>query len=65
MAANGDLKAGNGDNIVDRGDSKNRHIEKLKVINGHDSYELPKHTWQDDISLCHQLLMLMCVCISF
>ena len=50
MAENGGLKAGYGDSIVDR-DSKNRYIEKLKVINGQDPYELPKHTWQDDISL--------------
>ena len=36
--------------MVDR-DYKNKYIEKLKLINGQDPYELPKHTRQDDISL--------------
>ena len=50
MAANRGLKAGYTDGMVDR-DSKNRYMEKLKLINSQDPYELPKHTWQDDISL--------------
>ena len=43
MAANGGLKARYPDGMVD-GDSKNRYMEKLKLINGQDPYELPKYT---------------------
>ena len=54
MAANGSLKVGYGDSMVDT-DSKKRFMEKLKLINGQDPYELPKHTRQNDISLWHSI----------
>ena len=56
MAVNEDLKAGYADSMVD-GDSKNKYMEKLKLINGQDPYELPKHTWQD-ISLWPSIMLI-------
>ena len=64
MAANGDLKVGYADSIVD-GDSKNRYMEKLKFINGQIHMNYPSIPFKMISVFGHQLLTLMCVSFSF
>ena len=50
MATQRSLMTGYADGIVDK-TSKDRYLEKLRLINGQDPYELSMKEWKDDTSL--------------
>ena len=41
---------------------KQRYAEKLKLINGHDPYELPREEWKDNIDM-HVAGYNVCACL--